>query len=246
MICKLCKQTRNLRNSHILSEFLYRETYDAKHRAHAISSEATIPEKFIQKGLRERLLCEECEQKLSIWEHYFRETFLIGKGLKFKHVSNYTHVEGLDYKIFRLFELSILWRMSISALDFFSEVDLGTTHEERIRSALLNEDPLRPEDYPCFHSAVLIAGKIHTDGIINPISLRHYGLRCYAIYMCGLIFIFYVGKQSPQPEIFNHCITRQGTLILSKQHAQDIPFLREAIVKFGTAIKRRKTSSQST
>jgi hypothetical protein len=69
-VCKLCLERRPLLNSHIIPEFQYRPLYDDLHRFTTISSDPERTTKFAQKGIRERLLCGECEQRLSVWEGY--------------------------------------------------------------------------------------------------------------------------------------------------------------------------------
>ena len=54
-LCHLCLKKRKIHNSHILPEFMYDRTYDEKHRAISMTSVKGEKEKYIQKGLRERL-----------------------------------------------------------------------------------------------------------------------------------------------------------------------------------------------
>ncbi len=65
MPCRLCLRDRPLRNSHIASEFLYRELYDEKHRAFQADALKGGAPSLIQKGLREPLLCTDCERDLN-------------------------------------------------------------------------------------------------------------------------------------------------------------------------------------
>jgi len=66
----LCKEDAKLCNSHILPEFFYLDLYEEKHRTLQITKEN---EKYIQKGIREYLLCQQCETKLSRYEKYAKE-----------------------------------------------------------------------------------------------------------------------------------------------------------------------------
>src|SRR4051794_32678372 len=69
-ICRLCGSNDELRDSHIIPEFMYQPLYDDKHRAFSVSIDGTAKESVIQKGLREKLLCQVCETRLSKLEHY--------------------------------------------------------------------------------------------------------------------------------------------------------------------------------
>jgi hypothetical protein len=53
--CRLCGEAKVLRNSHIISEFLFAPLYDEKHRAR-LADRAFSSIRFIQQGLREYLL----------------------------------------------------------------------------------------------------------------------------------------------------------------------------------------------
>ena len=72
MKCALCNEDKKLSNSHIIPEFIYAHSgiYDDKHRYNVLSSDAEQSNKFEQKGVREKLLCKDCEAKLSDYETY--------------------------------------------------------------------------------------------------------------------------------------------------------------------------------
>jgi hypothetical protein len=108
-ICKLCLQQDLLRDSHIISEFLYASMYDDRHRFHVLAA-GDLHSSYEQKGYRERMLCQSCETKLSKWEIYARALLMGGALLQYRREGTITWVEGIDYPRFKLFQLSILWR----------------------------------------------------------------------------------------------------------------------------------------
>lgn len=61
--CRLCGRHRKLHQSHIIPEGAYRPIYDEESRAIAIHSKNAKRRK-IQQGLKERLLCDVCENIL--------------------------------------------------------------------------------------------------------------------------------------------------------------------------------------
>ncbi len=108
-------------------------------------------------------------------------------------------LQNLDYKKFKLFLLSLLWRMSVTTLGFFANVSLGQKHEEKIRKALLDEDPLQPEDYPCTFEFLTLGGKHYQDLILKPYCLRG-AFRVYVALISGIRFSFFVGGcAAPEP-----------------------------------------------
>lgn len=55
-----------------------------------------------------------------------------------------------DYKRFKLFLLSMLWRASISSRPFFQQVRLGQKVQEDLRKMILEGKPGEPDEYACF------------------------------------------------------------------------------------------------
>ena len=99
-----------------------------------------------QQGIYEYLLCRECEQLLSPLETYAND-------ILFRHMDAAPHEVGriwkfydIDYKKFKLFEMSLLWRAGVSNHKMFSAVKLGP-HEEIIRNMLLSLNPGRYYEY---------------------------------------------------------------------------------------------------
>jgi hypothetical protein len=239
MSCALCLKSAELRQSHVIPEFFFRQVYDAIHRCQLISTECSTPERYVQKGLREQMLCDTCEKKFSRWEKYAKEAFVDGKGVALAREGNWLVIHGLDYRTFRLFQLSLLWRMSVTSLPFFKEVDLGP-HEEKLRLALLSDNPLEPDQYPCLLVAVKIDGQFYQDGILQPSVVRIDGNRCYRIMIAGILFTFHVGNQPIPIDISPFILSKQNELRVLVQDIRNIPFLADAAVQFGAAIRQRE------
>jgi hypothetical protein len=78
-VCKLCLCEKELRHSHILPEFMYQNLYDhAPKRFYTLNvdldNSGKSKKRIEQKGLREYLLCGDCEVQLSKCENYAAET----------------------------------------------------------------------------------------------------------------------------------------------------------------------------
>lgn len=160
-ICKLCKNERELQGSHVIPEFMHRPLYNEKHKTVGYLLGRGEPKpQFVQKGLREELLCAECERFLNdnfespnvpLWRTLAEEEK--GPELSVQHIKlpdgdGAAYVRGVNYISFKLLLLSILWRASVSGREEFSEVALGP-HEETIRQMLLSKQPGKQADYPC-------------------------------------------------------------------------------------------------
>ena len=239
-ICALCKANGDLQNSHIIPEFFFKLIYDPKpRRFHVVSATPSERDRFEQKGLRERLLCRACEQKFGQWENYAKTALVDSKGVRIVQRNDNVLFQNIDYKTFKLFQLSLLWRMSVSTLDFFKEVALGP-HEERIRQALLTDDPLGHDQYPCWLIAVQLNGKPHVDWIMEPSLTRADGHRIYWLVITGILFAFFVSSHPPPPEITPFILNRQNEMAILIKESTEIPLLADALHRLGGAIHARK------
>jgi hypothetical protein len=136
---------------------MYKEIFDEKHTL--VKSNVLDFDKLVQDGEKEgNLLCKKCDNELiGSFEKYASEVLYGGniqtKQLYYKKSDEsdeveYTRVEGLDYRKFKLFLLSILWRASISSKDFFSSVSLGR-YEEKLRQMIFTQNAGEEGDFPC-------------------------------------------------------------------------------------------------
>lgn len=197
MHCALCKKENELRNSHIIPEFLYEPLYDEKHRLQLLSILASKGNSFKQQGLKEKLLCDSCEQKLSVWEGYARKVLKGGIPLVTRNEGSLIFIEGIDYKQFKLFQLSVLWRAGVSRQQFFEYVDLGP-HEEFLRMQLLTEDPGNPGRYSCLMFGMKYEESILADLVVQPKKTKLDGRVAYSFVFGGFLWAFFVsGQQLP-------------------------------------------------
>ena len=171
MKCRLCHKEGDLCNSHIISEAFYNGLYDNKHRALLIHAEDNNL-RLIQKGIYEKLLCTECEKKISKWESVLKHDLLdIGN-----HYSNFLkitkrttkiyQVENIRYREFKFAVLSLLWRMSVSSNDFFKSYSLGP-YEEKLRKTLYKELLPTERQYPILVLRYELGGVFHSELILG-------------------------------------------------------------------------------
>lgn len=245
MGCRLCQKEAALKNSHIVPEFFYTSTYDALHRFRVITTNPDTASRFVQKGLREHLLCGECEQHFGRWEHYAKEKLIDSIGLTSVPVSRGVILKGIDYANFKLFLLSILWRMGVSTLDEFKEVELGTHHEGILRTALLSSDPLAEDRYCCLMIALTLNGVIHTDWIIPPTLVRFNGQHCYRVLINGVLYCFFVSKQPAPQKLRPIFLNLQNEMLVLMGDVVEVPFLHKAVTDLSRAIKKRNEQAAS-
>jgi len=198
--CLLCHKSSELCNSHIVPEFFYEQMklYDPKHRFNVLSTEPDKHRPTEQKGIRERLLCKQCEVKLSVWEDHARRVLYGGECIEIT-TNDPKGIEcTVDYAKFKLFQLSILWRAGISSHDGFSSVNLGE-HEEVLRKMLLDETPGNTEAYGC----VILYSTKHTDITSNMIHCMEMssvdGVDCVRLLLGGFFWLFFLSESALDP-----------------------------------------------
>ena len=155
-VCRLCREEAALRNSHVLSEFLYQPTYyhydpkdPGKKKMLNVPSDPKRRLEWPQKGIREHLLCAGCEQRLNrMGERYASGVLKRMDALSVPPGERSATIADVEYAPFKLFTLMQLWRASVAEGQMWEKVRLGP-QEEKLRTMLLNEDAGTPNQYPC-------------------------------------------------------------------------------------------------
>lgn len=211
--CRLCGNQEKLCDSHIIPEFFYKRLYDDLHKCLEVTIAAPSKSITHQKGLREPLLCECCDNKrLGKYEDYMARTLYGKQGISGKRIRNGILVEGLSYDRARLFQLSMLWRASISSLPEFGEVSLGP-HEEKIRALLWDAEPGEPDQYPCVLCVPDRYFKALGDKAIKfPQVQKRHGHTWYDFYCGGLGWMYIVSSHTKGKLGRNMTIDLEGNL----------------------------------
>lgn len=236
--CALCLKKKKLCNSHIIPEFFYKFLYDEKHRLHMIPLSKEEKKRYKQKGLREYLLCSNCETQLSKYENYTSKLLYGGVGIWSKS-GNPVTFKRINYNYFKLFQLSVLFRASVSDLPFFKNINLGP-HEEKIRQMLINKDPGRIYDYPCILIAPKMKEEIMSKDFISiPEELEKIeGHRSYRFIFGGFFWIYLVSSHTSMCSFKNLFLDEKGKLLVPIEKA-DYFFEKLAKEMFGEQIKGR-------
>jgi hypothetical protein len=225
-IFRLCLKPAKLMNSHIFPEFVFRPLYDTMHRFRSARIDEAEWE-WEQKGYREPMLCANCEQQFSRYEKYACETFFkkslpapISRGR-----SKVFELGRLDYKLMKLFLLSLLWRAGTTKHDYCKHVELGK-HTEQLRQMLFAESPGRPEEYACFVCTVKLDGVVF-NFFIEPTPCRVSGHKAYRFVFGGFLFFFFVSSHQLPPAFRSCALQADGNFRILDSELADHPFLRD-------------------
>jgi hypothetical protein len=210
-VCSLCNTPKELCRSHILPEFLYRPLYDEKHRF-SILTAGVDNERYGQRGLTERLLCHACEQRLCQYEKYAAEVMSGRRNHRYQQHGGRITIKGIDYTRFKLFQISILWRASVSTLEFFKLVSLGQ-REELLRQMVLAGDPGNPEEFGCVVIFAHDRGHDISDTLFNPEPMRWGGRRMHKLFFAGAAWLYHCDQRPPAAHLQKFFLRPEGTLL---------------------------------
>jgi len=243
MICKLCNKDLPLRKSHIIPEFFYRPGYDEKGRLFAMY-EGILKDRYIQKGIREELLCGGCEQFLNDnYEKYFYSFWYKKQNMPSKADGNVYWVRGIEYGQFKLFLLSILWRAGVAKGKDYASVSLGP-HEKIIRNMILKKDPGPETKYQIFAVLLLLPGtKDICSGFIMPPIASHIDARhLYVFAFGGCVWNFVVSSHPFGVPVDGFALSDKGTMLMPTIDLTDFPpvdkFMKSQIKAFKIAASK--------
>ncbi|MBD3895941.1 hypothetical protein IEI94_08775 [Halomonas sp. ML-15] len=192
--CRLCKQERDLCKSHIFPEYMYSHCYDDNHSFIEFNAEEGKYNKRRRKGIYENLLCKKCEETIQRYEGYGKLILYDDAKPKIEASKQPYTNESYDYRLFKLFVLSLLWRSSISTQDSFKLVSLGK-YEEELRMVLLDGLALPVNNYPIYLYQTHISGE-PSDGVfmeIYPSKSKFDGKTIYQFVADGMFFFVGIG-----------------------------------------------------
>lgn len=207
--CALCGEQAQLRRSHLIPELLHRPLYDEKNRMLMFEHAATSA-LLLQKGFRESLLCDSCEQRMHVYEDFFDKRWR--RALP-DPIPQQPFALQIEYRRTKLFILSILWRVSVSKLEVYDKYSLGP-HEERIRQMLLNDDPGTRFQYPVIGGAILKPddGHMLDSLMLAPIKLKVEGHWATRMIAAGVAWTVFTTSHS-LPEYFDSMVFNEAGVL---------------------------------
>ena len=224
-LCRLCRKTGPLCESHIIPEALYGPSYDCTHRLTKWPPSPGGKPTYLQKGLKEYLLCESCENLLNTsYEQPFKKYWYDGRALPDAVPvpdpgrDDVVLITGFDYATFKLFHLSVLWRASVASIQGFRSVNLGP-YEDKLRKMLLNKDPGPATRYPIWGRVLLFGDgdrRVIRGLVGTPLMRKVRGNHVYIVYYAGCEWWFTVTDHPTREFKENdpNLLQRNGTILL--------------------------------
>lgn len=212
MRCRFCNKDKRLTKAHIIPRSLFKPVRgEGKYSIEMRVSKKAVKENYLQAGNYDcGILCEECEREFSPYDAHGHSVFT----KVFKEPNIYRDPAGIecayvlpdvDFPLLKLFVLGVLWRASVSSLDFFSNVDLGQSHEDTIKSLVSNGTIEGADHYQffCSHQRDNPYSKL----ILPPWKRKMDGINYIQLYLPDIQVVVKVDKR-PLPEIFAPIVIR--------------------------------------
>jgi hypothetical protein len=203
MLCRFCEKDKSLIKAHVIAQCLHEPLLDSSGPMMLISKDLnSYPKKSPIGQYDTTILCADCDGIFFPWEQYTAGLLTTSNAYdKYKERNSWDdfYVVGrFDYSRLKLCFLSILWRMSVSTLPSFKNVQLGP-FEAPIRQMLKDENPGSADEFPIF--LVRLIDEIGSGTMRSTDGLRkHHGVNVYDIGLPGYIGIIKVDKRpTPQP-----------------------------------------------
>ena len=230
--CRLCLHERDLSESHIVSGFIWRNSEVTGDKCKFDLKCISDPEKseyHQQDGLKEYLLCDECEGRFSRFEDYACRQLFSQSGPILQRPAGHFKWAGLEYTKFKLFQMSLLWRMGVSTLPYYAHVNLGK-HEEILRRMLLSEDPGEPWRYGCIATLLKHVGEPMLGIFAQPERTKLLGHSCYRLVLAGMHWYIFVSSHQPRSIVDSLFLVPSGTWTLFHGEIFDFPYLRAQVM----------------
>jgi len=210
-ICNLCKLEKELiKKSHIIPDFVYRNSgmFDDKHRLKSFSKEDLLSSKkpkLEQTGVYDGgILCANCDNVVIGKYEKYASDVIYGKNLSEENQIKctdykdddvlYSICENIDFKNYRLFLLSILFRASISKDSFFDNVQISKANLEHLRKMIYTGNSGNYNDFPFTVTSLTQLEKVSADLIVNPSKIEVDGLIKYNFIFGGMLYTFFERK----------------------------------------------------
>ena len=214
--CKLCNKENKLVDSHIFPEFMYTPMYDENHQFKILTTESSDITKESRKGIYEKLFCKKCDNEIIGKYEDHAAKVMIGDGKKeieIKKTKIGLLIRGIDYTLFKLFQISLLWRASISSRPEIKRISLGP-HAEKMRKMLFTEDPGEVYEYGVVIYLFPQSSKNMKDLIVSPelSEKRVDGNRIYRAIFNGLFWTYFISNHTQNYTFKEHFLSKEGAL----------------------------------
>lgn len=219
--CALCLKVSVLRDSHIVSESFYADLYEEPHRFSIVVADRKTKDRYAQKGIREPLLCHNCEQLIcNEYETYGALAFRRIKIAAKDQLKTFTF-ESLDYRRFKLFQLSQLWRMALAKHPLWQHVILPEPMLENLRNMLISGDPSTSDCYGVMMEAVVASDNEFFDAFFPPITVLIGGYQFVLATFAGFSWYYCAHRVVTDLRLSKFFVATVGSIMVNVRGLKD-------------------------
>ena len=193
-VCRLCEQSNDFGKSHVLPEWMFAPLRDDTKSPLLVTDRSGVFPKRVPIGVYDQqILCKKCERHFDQWDNYGK-IILLDKLNKIepKQDDKGVRLQDVDVEKLRMFFISVLWRASISGLNFFKRISLGP-FETQAKQRVLDR---RPGPLGEFSIVLSKWDESWIKGFSDPYMSRIDGLNFAVIPMLNYMSYIKVDKQS--------------------------------------------------
>lgn len=234
MACKFCDQNSKLIKSHIIPEAFFRRLRDES-LPPKLFSEDQHPKRVPIGIYDEKILCQKCDSYFGTFDNYAQK-ILTPNLEKFVKIIDGERVTAhilttFNYKLLKLFFISILWRASISESTFYRRIKLGPL-ESQAKNMLQLSNPGTVDEF-----GVILCHFDHelSRFILDPHTDRFSGGIWYNRFYLGNFVAHIKTDSRPAPSLLSdYQINPQQPLIIiarDLQKSKELPILQKLITK---------------
>lgn len=179
----------------------------------------------------DELVCRECEDLFNDGDTYAKRFFVDGPAAgvrQYAESTTYLEYHNVDYRLLKLFFISLLWRAHATSLRSYDKVNLGPKYAAKAKAMIENGDPGTPDEFAVFLIKAA-DGPLKTLGASpTPRRLVPNNVRVYDLLMFGYLAYIKVDSQ-PLPAPFSLVQLAPGRpLLMLETDISNTPFLRFA------------------
>lgn len=236
-ICKLCSKEKELiKRSHLFPNFMYKGIGDDKNRINIISSLNPFQKKQVQTGAYEEyILCADCDNNLLSKLERYANNYLYSQPYRtnndsFEQVTNVHGInvircKNIDYKQFKLFLQSLIWRASVSTHELFENFKLTEEQEEQLRNSLINSTPLDEKDFACLMLTYQDEESAQTDLVfINTTRPKK-----ISFYINQFTYLFHLDRADVDETVSEIALNKKNEMGITKLPNNDWEKLRASV-----------------
>ena len=236
-VCQLCGLDSALRLSHVIPKFMFRPM---SRLSQETPTRFSSQERGNRPGhLKERLLCESCEQRFSNYERPASEFLRTLNETRIESDTQPIRQTSLDYGRLKLFFLSVLWRCAMCTDGIVRHVNLGPRRGP-MTSLLLGEDPGAENEFPVVLRLVVESKEARNAVLAVPERARRNGRNGYQMYGAGVEVSWIVDKRGASREDLPLILHSDGSWLVETVRGADCPIWAQAVANAHEQDRRRR------